>query len=87
MLDDIFSVFPTIDFEKKMIVVYIYATANSNYQEKLVNIALDNKNLKITYKCVKGKHGDKNVHMPQRVFLIIKMDKLDIETVEFDEVY
>ena len=83
-LAEIFSVYPDIDFEKDMVVMYAYASSENNiiYQTKLISVTLDNKHLKIEFTIVGG-NGAGVAHMPQRTFLPIRMDKLDIETVEF----
>jgi len=47
-LDEIFSVYPDIDFEKEMVVMYAYSSTSSR-QDKLISITLDNKNLKIEF--------------------------------------
>ena len=88
-LDGVFSVYPDIDFEKEMVVMYIYSSTYNSiyYEEKLISITLVNKNLKIEFKIVGGKPGYGIAHMPQRTFLPVRMDKLNIETVEFIRLY
>ena len=88
-LDEIFSVYPDIDFKKEMVVMYAYSSIYNNihYQDKLISITLANKHLKIEFKIVGGKPGYGIAHMPQRTFLPIKMDKLDIETIEFTQLH
>jgi hypothetical protein len=82
-LDEVFSVFPDIDFEKEMIVMYAYTSVYGR-KRIITSITLDNKNLKIAFKIAEGKPGYNDASMPQRRFLIIKLDKLDIDTVEFN---
>ena len=67
--------------------MYTYLTVYSDYYEKLISVTLDNNNLKIKFKLVGGKSGYKNATIPQRTFLVIKMDKLNIDMVEFREIY
>ena len=88
-LDEIFSVYPDIDLKKDMVVMYAYSSSYNNihYQKKLISIALTNKHLKIEFKIVRKKSSGNNAHMPQLSFLPIRMDKLDIETVEFAQLY
>ncbi len=49
----------------------------------ITSITLDNKNLKIRFKIAEGKPGYGDASAPQIHFLVLRMDKLDIDTVEF----
>ena len=82
-LDEIFSVCPEIDFEKEMVVMYAFTSVYNGRDLKITSITLDNKNLKIEFKYVEGKPGHKDASSPQTRFFVIKMDKLDMDTVEF----
>jgi len=82
-MDEIFSVYPAIDFEKDMVVMYAYTCIYMGRELKITSVTLDNKNLKIDFKIVAGKPGYKDASMPQTRFLVLRMDKLDIDTVEF----
>jgi hypothetical protein len=81
-LDEIFSVYPEIDFEKEMVVMYAY-TSMYGRARIITSITLDNKNLKIEFKISEGKPGYADASMPFTRFLVLRMDKLDIDTVEF----
>ena len=81
-LDEIFSVHPDIDFEKEMVVMYAY-TGVYGRERIITSITLTNKNLKIEFKIAEGKPGYKDASMPQAIFLVLRMDKLDIDAVEF----
>jgi hypothetical protein len=81
-LDEILSVCPEIDFEKEMVVMYAYTSTNGRAR-KIISVTLDNKNLKIEFKFVEGIPGYKDGKMPETEFLVLRMDKLDIDTVEF----
>jgi hypothetical protein len=81
-LDEILSVYPDVDFEKEMIVMYGF-TSTSGRAVKITSVTLDNKNLKIEFKFVAGIPGYKDAKMPETEFLVLRMDKLDIDTVEF----
>ena len=81
-LDEVFSVCPEIDFEKEMVVMYVYPGIYSK-ERIITSITLDNKILKIKFKIADGKPGYGNASAPQMHILLIKMDKLDIDTVEF----
>jgi len=79
-LDEIFSVCPEIDFENEMVVMYAY-THIYGRERIITSIILDNKNLKIEFKIAENEKNDASV--PQTRFLVIKLDKLDIDTAEF----
>ena len=81
-LNEIFRKFPSIDFDKQMGLIYAY-TSSVIRKRKIVNITLDATNLNIDFKHVKGKSGHNDTSMPQRRFLIIRMDKINIELVHF----
>jgi hypothetical protein len=81
-LDEIFSVYPDIDFEEDMVVMYVYPGIYSR-ERKITSIILDNKNLKIEFTIADGKPGTGDATAPQIHFLVLRMDKLDIDTVEF----
>ena len=82
-LDEVFSVYPVIDFGKDMVVMYAFTTVYGNRTYKITNITLDKKNLKIEFKMSEGKPGYKDARSPYTSHLVIKIDKLDIEAVEF----
>lgn len=84
--DDIFDVFPQVDFEKEMVIIYIFRTPHSNRTYKIKNVEVCDKTLKISYAELGGKPGYGDASLPQRKALVIKMDKLDVESVEFKEV-
>jgi len=81
-LDEIFSVYPEIDFEKEMVVMYAYPSIYSR-EQKITSITLVNKILEIKFKYVEGKPGTGDASAPQIGFLMLRMDKLNIDTVEF----
>jgi hypothetical protein len=81
-LDEVFSVCPKIDFEKEMVVMYAY-TSEYGRARIITSITLDNKILKIKFKYVKARPFSFDASSPITRFLVIKMDKLDIDKVEF----
>jgi len=81
-MNEIFSFYPDIDFEKDMLVMYAY-TSVYNRQQIIKSITIDNKNLIIEFKIADAKPGYKDASMPQTRFLVVRMNKLDIDTVEF----
>jgi hypothetical protein len=80
-LDEVFSVCPEIDFEKEMVVMYAF-TAIYARALKITSVTLDNQKLKIKFKYVEG-NGSNDASAPQTRFLVLRMDKLNIDTVEF----
>ena len=76
-LDEVFSKFPEIDFEKEMVVVYCYRTVYIRKQV-LEKVVLDGAVLNVEFNVVKGKIGHADASAPQRRMLVIKLDKLDI---------
>jgi len=80
-LDEVFSVYPEIDFEQEMVLMYGF-TSICPRKIKITNITLDKKKLKINFKYKAG-NGSNDTSAPRTRFLVIRMDKLDIDTVEF----
>jgi len=87
-MDEIFTIYPDLDFEKEMLILYIFRSSYNNicYQQKLINVILDKKNLKIQFTIIQIKPSDKNTTTPQQTSLVIKIDKLNIDTVEFNRI-
>lgn|SRR5690554_76943 len=82
--DTIFEEFPVeVDFEKEMIVMHCFTTASgSSYTMK--SIIFNEKTLTINYKTQASKKpASGNASMPLSKWVIVMMDKLDIETAEF----
>jgi hypothetical protein len=82
--DEIFKEFPTeVDFEKSMIIMHGFTTASgSGYEIK--SIVLDGQVLTINYGHPRLKGGTSpNASMPLTKWVVVKMDKLNIETAEF----
>lgn len=79
-LDEVFSEFPEIDFEKEMILVYCYRTVYIRKQV-LEKVALDGNALNVEFNIVKGKIGHADASAPSRRMLVLKLDKLDITKV------
>ena len=86
-LGAIFAEFPTeIDFDNTMICLYIFTCHYMGRAYEISKITVDNQILKIDIKSVRpkrGAFGDATKEM-QRC-LVIKMDKLDVTSVEFTE--
>lgn len=82
--ETVFNNFPVeVDFTKSMIVMHCFTTASdSSYEIK--KIAIDAQNLTINYRTAKSKKPlAGNASMPLSKWVIVTMNKLDIETAEF----
>ena len=79
----VFKEFPIkISFEKTMIVMYCFTTASgSSY--KIKNISIDGKNLSIQCETIKDTQSPQNASVPLSKWIIVTLDKSDIETAEF----
>lgn len=76
-LNEVFSEFPEIDFEKEMIIVYCYRTVYIRKQV-LEKVVLDGNVLNVEFNVVHGKLGHADASAPSRRMLVLKLDKLDI---------
>lgn len=76
---------PTINFEKEMLLVYIFTTTNPNIY-KISEISLDDKILNINFKAEKSKGMSDNLTSPIQKCLIVKADKMEITTANFTKV-
>ena len=82
--DIVFKEFPVdVDFEKSMVIVHCFTTASSGSYE-IKEITIDGQTLSIKYMQIvsKGKTPP-NASKPLAKWVIVTMDKLDIETAEF----
>ena len=65
-----------IDYDKEILILYLFAATNCTYS--LDSVELNNNNLKITYKSKINVTTE-----PERTFILIKMDKVEFENIEF----
>ena len=79
-LDEVFSEFSQIDFEKEMVLVYCYRTIYIRKQV-LEKVVLDGTILNVEFNVVKGKMGHADASALSRRMLVLKLDKLDITEV------
>ena len=79
-LNEVFSEFPEINFEKEMIIVYCYRTVYGRKQV-LEKVFSDGNVLRVEFDVVKGKIGHADASAPHRRMLVVKLDKLDIAEV------
>ena len=74
--EQVFNTNYEIDYDKEILILYLFADTNCTYS--LDSVELNNNNLKITYK------SKINVTTaPERTFILIKMDKVEFENIEF----
>ena len=66
-----------IDYDKEILILYLFADTNCTYS--LDSVELNNNTLKITYKSKINVTTD-----PERTFILIKMDKVEFENIEFN---
>ena len=77
-----FKKFEEIDMNKEMIVMHAFTTAgNSEYE--VVNIKISEKKLIVEYTNKKHRLEEPNASMPDTKWIIVKMDKLDVDCVDF----
>jgi len=81
--DEVFISFPQIDFDKEMILLYCYTTENTN-QRHIKSVELDGGILKIGFSPDRDTTGIPPFF--QRRILVVKIDEIEIETVEFTEI-
>ena len=83
--NEIFTEFPPeIDFEKDMILIYIFTTTTGIQPYDIKNVNLDGSIVKIECKLKRYSGIAKDsLSAPGQRCLVIKMDKLDITSVEF----
>lgn len=72
----------SIDYEKEMLIVYIFTSSNSSHC-KIEKVILDADTLKISYKYEKFQSSGDNMTSPIQRYLIVKIDKLKVESIEF----
>jgi hypothetical protein len=82
-LSEIFSTFPIeLDFEKEMLVLYGFSTTTPN-QIKIKKIDIENDALKINLIVLPSNPPNiPNASQPRTRWVIVKMDKLDILSVQ-----
>ena len=79
----VFKEFPTdVDFGKSLIVMHCFTTVSGSFYE-IKNISRDEKKLLIQYRTVKSKKHTPDASIPLSKWIIVTLDYLDIETVEF----
>lgn len=72
----VFNINYEIDYDKEILILYLFADTNCTYS--LNSVELNNNNLKITYNSKINVTTD-----PERTFILIKMDKVEFENIEF----
>ena len=74
-LDEIFTDFKEVDFDKEMVIVYCYTTIYVR-EQKLEKVSLDNGVLSIEFDVVDGKPGTGDATAPQKRTCVICLDKV-----------
>jgi hypothetical protein len=82
-LDEMFSKFPNVNFEKEMIIIYIY-TGIYNAERKITEVEYEHGELSIDFD-YRLKPGTGSASIPMQRVLIIKMKLLDVYEVDIDE--
>ena len=74
--EQVFNTNYEIDYDKEILILYLFADTNCTYS--LNSVELNSNNLIITYK------SKVNVTtVPERTFILIKMDKVEFENIKF----
>ena len=74
-LDEIFTDFKEVDFDKEMVIVYCYTTTYVR-EQKLEKVSLDNGVLSIEFDVVDGKPGTGDATAPHTRTCVICLDKV-----------
>ncbi len=81
--DAVFSNFSaSIDYEKEMLIIYFFTSYNSSLC-KIDKVILEANVLIIRYKYEKPQNRGDNITIPMQRCLIVKIDKLEVESIEF----
>lgn len=79
-----FKDFPVdVDFDKSIIVLHCFTTSSGS-KYKIKSIKKDNETIVIKYKTIREKFPIPNASMPITKWVIVVMDKINFETVQFD---
>ena len=85
--DEIFTEIPAVDFKNEMLLVYCWTEIYNSRPVILKSAILHENNvlkIEFTLKKPTGQVGDAS--MPTRRILVVKMDKLNISSVEFSQI-
>ena len=74
-LDEIFTEFKDVNFDKEMVIVYCYTTIYIR-EQKLEKVSFDNNILSIEFDVVDGKPGTGDATAPQTRTCVICLDKV-----------
>lgn len=81
---EIFTEIPAIDFENEMVLVYCWTEIYNSRPVILKSVKMNKNNtLKIEFTLKKPTGAVGDASMPMRRILVVKIDKLDISSVEF----
>ena len=71
----------TVDFDKKMVLLYLYCNYYPSRQLYIKKIKCDNKTINISFTYEQKKYKDNNGPTP--LYALVVLDKLDVETCNF----
>ena len=74
--EQVFNTNYEIDYDKEILILFLFADTNCTYS--LNSVELNNNNLIITYKSKINVTTE-----PERTFILIKMDKVELENIKF----
>ena len=77
---------PEINFDTEMIIIFFYVEYYPNRERKLVTVKADETELLIEHSRRYGSMGRGDAGLPTTGYMIMKMDKIDIETITIKEV-
>lgn len=70
-----------VDFNKQMLIVYTFRAINHR-NLKLISVNLQDAILRITFESI-SKSGIGDTCMPYQRWIVIKLDKIEVKSVEF----
>lgn len=73
-----------INFNEQMLIIYTFTTIYHR-KNSITNLKVNNQILTISYKMASQKYGVGDVSRPFQRWFVVKLDKLDITSVEFNE--
>jgi hypothetical protein len=80
-LDEIFTEFPTTDFEKKMVLIHCYTTIYAR-KRVLKQVVIKDGILVVDFNVVNGKLGHADAAAPHRRVVVIVLDRVDVTDVK-----
>ena len=85
-MDNMCISYPEINFDTEMVIIFFYVEYYPNRERKLVTVKADETELLVEHSRRYGSMGRGDAAMPTTGYMIIKIDKIDIETITIKEV-